>query len=225
MVFYFYCSYENSIKGFFPTIFDGQRLVAADGSNGINLPEDVYDFFSYDRFTILWREYPTEKNKLLFPEPGSAIFGIRSINCMMSGKKAVINLAVKAGENELTELTALASSVLLYYRDFTVALPRLISVGGDCGYEISGDQFMQYISSLCADKDWRSMPDSDPKIKFVKDICKRSEGIITQKDLIRFAVRTDSWHAVSGNMGTGFIWKKCPKNVVTVSDFEKIFLQ
>ena len=224
MVFYFYCSYENSIKGFFPTVFDGHNLVPADGSNGINLPQDVYDFFSYDRFAILWREYPVNANKMLFPEPCSALFGIRSINCMISGKQAVINIAVKASENELTQLTAFASSILLFYRDFTVALPRFMSVGGDCGYEINGNQFMQYVMSLCADRDWGSLDNSCPNVKFVKDICRRSEGIITQKDLIRFAVRTDSWHAVSNSMGTGFIWKKCPKRVITVADFEKIFL-
>ncbi|MBQ4528730.1 MAG: hypothetical protein II998_11745 [Clostridia bacterium] len=225
MEFYFYCSYENSLRGFFPTYYNGQSLVPADGSVQVKMPEPVYDFFSYDRFKILWREFPTDNNRVLFPEPGYSFFGIRGINCILSGKNGVINFAVIANEDEAAKLTNFAASVMIFYNDFIHGLPSFLSVGGDCGYDISAESFNSYILSMCADKDWKSLPSNDPAVKFIKDVCRRSGGIFTAKDLIRFAVATDDWNNISPSFGNGFIWRKKPKSVISVSDFEKIFIK
>ena len=225
MDFYFYCSYENSVRGFFPTYLNGTKLVAADGSEGFTLPAEIYDFFSYDRFKILWKEYPCDANQKLFPEPGYSFFGMRGIDGVFSGKRGVINFSVVANENELDSMINFAVYVLYFYRDFIVSLPSLFSVGGEYGYDLNIAAFIPYMEALCVERDWNAFEGNHPYVKMIEKIRNRQNGIMTIKDLLRFAVITDSWKAISPVFGSGNLWKKCPDSVLTLEEFTRIFPQ
>ena len=148
MKVYFYCSYEHSVKGFFPLCVTKERVVPCDGNGEEKMPDEVWDFFSYDRFKILWREFAKKDGGHLFPEPVKSIFGIRGIEGNIGAKKGVVNIAFFADEEELAAMEKLALSVLDGYDEFTKMLFAFLSIGGDWGYSVDEKRLFSYLEGL-----------------------------------------------------------------------------
>lgn len=221
MDIYFYCTYEHSMTGFFPTYLTPNGLIPADGSGGVEMPQNVWDFFSFDRFKLIWREY-SGGGKAFLPTPEHGMIGIRRIEGDFGGRSGVINIAVTAGEEELRQLENAVAVMIGAYADFLQMLLRCISVGGECGYQIDAEGFYEYMR--CADDiDFKTLESTDGG-KMIADALKRESGIFTERDLLRFAVTSEPWSEIRDSLGGGFVWKRKPKCVITPDEFERKFL-
>lgn len=224
MEFYFYCSYEHSVRGFFPVCVQEDKILPCDGSAGVSLPSQVWDFFSYDRFKLLWREYPSENGGKLFPEPEKSLFGIRVLHGNMGTKKGIVNFAVMAEEDELARMEKLATAILFRYDEFVSMLFSFLSVGGEYGYCIDIKRFFAYIEEIEQNPLPDDVSDKKERINYVKTIKNRT-GILTERDLLRFGVRTDAWKSIAQAMGDKLLWSFCPKTVIDTKKFDSIFNQ
>ncbi len=222
MDIYFYCTYENSARGFFPSCLTENGLIPADGSMGVNLPADVWDFFSYDRFKVLWREYPL-KSGALFPEPCGGILGIRRIEASFGGRRGIVNIVFRAGSDECGDLENVAAFVLGRYTEFCRMLSACMTVGGSFGYGIDVSRFLNYMTAGSERIDFKLLSSSAGG-KMIAKILKRENGILNEKDLLRFAVTAESWQDLSRYFGEGRVWRKQPKYVITLTEFEKKFI-
>lgn len=219
MDFYFYCTYEQSPRGFFPTKLEGDRLIPADGSCGVTIPDMVEEFFDHDRFRILWREYPAREASTLFPDPYYGLFGIRRIKSMIGDRPGVVNIAITAEQEELYALEDIAVSVICGYKEFGGILNGCFDTGGECGYMINAQRFTDIIDRK---PDLSRLKDSEGG-KMLLGILKRDSGVLTVRDLLRFAVRTAPWSEIRTALGNGILWMQCPSNVITEEQFDEKF--
>ncbi len=223
MDIYFYCTYEHSASGFFPALLTETGLMPADGSQGVTLPQPVWEFFSFDRFKILWREYPEDDSIRFFPAPAYGMFGIRRIEGNFGDRHGVVNIVVTADREELQELEDMAVAVINDFTGFSSMLLGCMSIGGSCGYSIDAAWFSDCMRRVCTEIDYKEMS-AYKGGKMLLNILKRDNGILTQRDLLRFAVSSEPWKNIRQYMGNALIWKKRPKNVITLEEFEKKFV-
>lgn len=222
MDIYFYCSYEHSKRGFFPTYLSENKLIAADESNGTMLPKAVWDFFSYDEFLLLWRDYPV-KESLLFPEPSYGIFGLRSLEGYIAERKAVINMAVFANEEEAYMLERAVLAILYHYGEFTKSLFHWMSLGGDCGYQLDGEKLTGWLQEKINPDNGKQSIGNRELDRVLKFIQTREEGMLIPSDLLRFAVYRTDWKSAAPHMGKSRIWKIRPKKAISQKEFQRLF--
>lgn len=231
MEIYFYCSYEHSRKGFFLTRLQGDTLVPADGISGTAAPEQVRDFFSYDRFRILWRDFCAEEGGILFPVPAMCFFGIRGLEGIMSDRRASVNLAVTAGWDEFFSVKHFVLSVLGDFDAFSLKLLQCLSVGGKCGYELNREAFERYGGEWfrkCAGTDMQAagrlcVPETDPAGALLLRLQKTDNVPKTERDLLHFAVCSMDWAAAVSGFEHKWLWKLPPKCVVNQEEFAEHF--
>ena len=144
MELYLYCSYEHSQRGFFLTRLQGSQLVPADWMEGECPPDLVKEFFSYERFRILWRDFSEEAESLLFPAPTHGMFGIRGLEGRISDRTGLVNLAIVASVGEREQLKALALRILGDFDGFVKRLFACLSIGGKWGYQLDAEAFLQW---------------------------------------------------------------------------------
>ncbi len=246
---YFYCSYEHSQRGFFLTRLQDGQLVPADWMGGDCPPDVVKDFFSYERFRILWRDFSEEAESLLFPAPTHGMFGIRGLEGQMSDRAAIVNLALVAQAHEREYLKELALRILGDFDGFVKQLFSCLSIGGKWGYQLDAEAFLQWQKEMdiCgavdgnetdgladpANRQFRAsggsdwiwcVPEDDPAGELLRSLQKPDGLVKTERDLLHFAVCTTYWEAAMASMGRKWVWKLRPKCVLDAEQFEREFL-
>lgn len=222
MNIYFYCTYEHSKQGFFPSYLSENKLAPIDESKGITFPKAVWNFFSYDEFLVLWRDYPN-KDTFLFPEPSYGIFGLRSLEGHISERKAVLNMAILADEEEASLLEGTALVILQHYKEFTRNLFEWMSLGGDCGYQLDGEQLISWLQENICQNNSRYSTGNRKLDRILNLIGKREEGLLISSDLLRFAVYTTDWKSAATHMGKSRIWKIHPKRAISQKEFQNFY--
>lgn len=222
MQIYFYCSYERSLQGYFMTRVENGVLVpqSLDG-----LPPFVYEFFSVDRFQLLWQDIPREDASWLKPKVCGSFFGMRNIRGMLGAERAgTVNIAFYARNEELHLLRRVALCILQDVRHFQSLLMRCLSVGGPCSYQLDGQMFDAWLQSCMNKKKMRLTQSQDhPVYKLLPDL-QRTEAPVFATELLRLAVLDSAWKQVRGFFGRGLIWRTCPHSAISVREYEHIFL-
>lgn len=221
---YFYCSYEHSQTGFFHTRLQGEELVPVEGGHS-GLPEALGDFFSYDRFLLLWRDLsaPVER-PWSRPEPTAGLFGLRSLRGRFAdGRSGVVNMAFYASGEELTLLRRTALAILGDFDDFQARLFSQLRAGGPCGYQLDGRAFDSWVRDCGGRSRLRKLlPEGDPALPLLDHFC-RTQPPRLERDLLRLAVCTGSWQSVAQTMGDRANWYIRPRCALTEEQFRDIF--
>lgn len=221
MKVYFYCSYEHSKRGFFPVVAeladrDDCRIFAADGIHGEEMPVEVNDFFSYDRFRILWRDYGGKEDGIFRPSPEKTLFGIRDLTGKVSDRSVIINLAffseMPDKEGVITVKDAVYA-VMNAYSEFVKKIFEWFTIGGEHGYEIDCSGMYEWLlkkkKTVEKKKDERKLADY-------------TEGITwTERNLLHFAVIKTGWQEIASCMGNKLLWKVKPARVIEEEEFER----
>lgn len=220
MDIYFYCSYENSKRGFYLTRLEGDKLVPENLSGRKDRCGQLVDrFFTYDDFRILWREIPENNAIPLFPTAERGMFGIRGLQGMMSGRRATGNIALIAGANELKLLRNIAVGIISDTDSFAASLFNCLSVGGPCGYSADAKAIRTLTDTLGKTKpEERNLPNR------IKELIRQSEDgrPMSERDLLRFAVYVATWEQAAEHMTPQWLWKKRPVRALSIQEFEKL---
>ena len=221
---YFYCSYEHSQTGFFHTCLQGEELVPVEGGHS-GLPEALGDFFSYDRFLLLWRDLsaPVER-PWSRPKPMAGLFGLRSLQGRFAdGRSGVVNMAFYASREELTLLRRTALAILGDFDSFQTRLFGWLRAGGPCGYQLEGRAFGQWVRDCGGRSRLRKrLPEGDPALPLLELFC-RTQPQRLERDLLYLAVCNGSWQSVAQAMGNRANWYLKPRCVLTGAQFRDIF--
>lgn len=190
-----------------------------------NAPDTVSDFFSYDRFQILWRDLcAPEKQTFFTPSPSGAFLGIRNLRGEMAdGRRATVNLAFLANAYEMADLRRIALSVLGDFPAFRRQTLSWLSIGGVCSYEIRTDAFRKWMDHCRESGCLRRL--ASPKSRAAKLLLwmQRVEEPRFETDLLRLAVYTATWKDASATLGEGLAWKLKHPCALTPEEFETIF--
>ena len=146
MEIYFYCTYIHSAKGFFLTRLEHGILCPVRDSP----PRVVRDFFSYERFRILWESLPLppeKEQKTSQENQGSAVFcGFGALRGTLSdGRPGIANLAFLADRKERELLNRIVLCALGNYNAFEARVFQYLSVGGACGYRLDAEAFLSWL--------------------------------------------------------------------------------
>jgi len=221
MEIYFYCSYEHSRTGFFLTRFENEQLVAADFSS---LPPVVEEFFSYDRFRLLWRDlcYALEK-PLDPPEITGSFCGIREMKGIMrDGRNGTVNMAIYADAHELTLMRRVVLSILGDFDTFRGTLFQWLSAGGDCSYQLDGTAFRRWLEECGSRTHLRPVSKQSAAASLLPSL-QRNTAPRWERDLLRLAVCIRSWKELCETMGSRLMWGLKPRCVLMEQEFTKAF--
>ena len=164
MEIYLYCTYAGSRNGYVLTKLHDGCLVRAEQI----VPAMVGDFFSYDRFRVLWMEGRSiprlaekaqrwmerseqDENIPRLAEKAETgtktlFFGARGLRGSMPGGRSVTsNIALLAEEGEEHCVRQAALAVIGDWNRFEKILSGMLSVGGDAGYELDSGAFFQWM--------------------------------------------------------------------------------
>lgn len=144
MEIYLYCTYAGSRNGYVLTKLHDGCLVRAEQT----VPAMVGDFFSYDRFRVLWMEGRSIPRLAEKAETGTKIlfFGARGLRGSMPGGRSVTsNIALLAEEGEEHRVRQAALAIIGDWNRFEKILSGMLSVGGDAGYELDSGAFFQWM--------------------------------------------------------------------------------
>lgn len=225
MDIYFYCTYENSGRGYYPTYFDGTGLREADGNSGIDMPQTVKDFFFYDRFKLLWRYYVNSCS--LFSENGYEFFGIRNVkgNIGKTGteRTATVNAVFLAGKKESDLLRRIALYAIGNYPSFALDITSMLTVDRDKGYDIDGAAFISWITRKKNILN-EAYTQHDEATQLLNVLMDKKQISFMHIGLLKFAVCTESWENIQPSMGKGFSVNKKPREAISYGEYERIFL-
>ena len=222
MQIYFYCSYERSLQGYFMTRVENGTLVPQSLDE---LPTLVNEFFSVDRFQVLWKDISPEDASWLKPTVCGSFFGMRNIRGMLGAERAgIVNIAFYAQEEERQLLNRVALCILQDVAQFRSLLMQCLSVGGPCSYQLDGQLFDSWLQSCMRKQKMRlNQPNKHPVYKILPDL-QRTEPPLFETELLRLAVLESAWKDVRSFFRKGLIWRVCPRNALSIQEFERIFL-
>ena len=208
MEVYFYCTYEHSQKGFCLTRLQGKELVSA---SFFDLPKVAEEFFSIDRFEVLWQDIAVPGTGWRKPEAAGGFFGVRDLRgTMADGRNSTVNLAFYANKDEMEQLRLTALSVLGDYDAFRAKVLGWLRTGGPCGYQLDA-AFEQWLSACPkAGSLNRFISGQDPVSKLLPSLM-RTQPPLLEPDLLRLAVSADSWKTLRETMAYAKIWSYLPK--------------
>jgi len=190
-----------------------------------DVPDTVRDFFSYDRFQILWRDLcPTGGQTFFRPIYRGAFLGIRNLRGEMAdGRRATANLAFLADAEEETDLRRIALSVLGDFPSFNRKILSWLSVDSTFGYRINAEAFEGWMASARESGCLRRL--AAPKSPAAKLLLwmQRVEEPRFESDLLRLAVYTSTWKAAAAALGGGLAWKLKHPCALTPEEFDTIF--
>lgn len=213
-----YCSYTNAKQGFSLTRLEQNALVSTSLSD--NIPEKMIgEFLFYDRFQVLWQEYPTEQSRFPRLESGGGIFGMRSLRGVISGRDGVANFVLAAGQNELKTLEETAFGILSDPTGFASELFACLKVGGSCGYQADCDALHRLFEAVRGKAD---MGKAHPVSQFVSP-APGSGRIYTPREMLRFAVFIASWETDSAAFRPRLLWLPCPKQAISETQFLSLY--
>lgn len=221
MEVYFYCSYEHSQTGFFMTRLEDHALVQA-----VDVPEFAEEFFSYDRFQILWHDpCGKEDRKLWKPQPSGMFFGLRNLRgTMADGRRCTANLLFSAQDDEVPGLRRIALSVLGDYPEFQRQLTGWLRVGG-ASYELNTDAFLSWMERCKNAGHLTRFTDSRSRASQLLLWMQRRDAPRLETDLLRLAVYTSHWKDVQQVMGQGLAWKLKHPCALSPEEFEQLFVE
>ena len=221
MEVYLYCSYEHSRTGFFMThLKDNQLLPITD------VPEIVGDFFSYDRFRVLWYDMCSEDKKQFWkPKPEGMFFGIRNIfGEMADGRKCTANLLIITNADEIPDLRRIALSVLGDYPAFEGQFSGWLRAGGS-SYELNIGAFSGWIDAYRKTDTLHRFISSKSRASNLLPWMQRAKDPYLETDLLRLAVYTSAWQDIQQTMGNGMAWRIKHPCALDVEEFENIFIR
>ena len=224
MEVFFYCSYERSQRGFFMTRVGEDGLVPAE-EGGNCPPEAVRDFFSYDRFSFLWRDLCPPTVKLWeAPRCTGGVCGVRNLRGPLAdGRSGVVNLAFYAGAEELVPLRRTALSILGDYDAFRDSVLSWISVGGEWGYQLNLPAFHSWLKDCREASRLRKLaPPEAEAIKLLSQL-QLDRPPRMERDTLRLAACTSSWETISPSMGAPGAWKRRPRRALDEGEFTAAF--
>lgn len=206
MKIFFYCTYTNAKRGFFLTRLKKNGLVPENLSNAeIEDEKFVRDFFLYDNFRVIWKEFPKEKAGIWKPQTKGSVFGVRGLKGEFSNRPGIINFAILADKHEMDQLEMIVTGVLKDLRTFAKKLSDCIFVGGKCGYEVDSEALRNLLQQFSVPKE--------------KD--KETDRKYTERDLLRFVVYIGSWERASEYFSPKLLFKICPKQAISEEKFIK----
>lgn len=223
MKVFFYCSYQQSQKGFTMTQLAGQTLVSCTAP-----PKIVDEFFSYDRFRILWKDIVSPNERTWYqPDPVGSFFGIRNlVGAVEDGRQGYVNLAfMTEAASEIPALRRIALSILGDVAGFAETILSMIHIGGVCSYYLDGKHFLEWMAECTETSRLKLMiPKRDPAAEIIKQISRRNHLRI-ETDLLHFAVFSSCWKDVYREFGSNPLWRIKPAAAFTTTEFSTHFLE
>ena len=223
MKVFFYCSYQQSQKGFTMTQLAGETLIPCAAP-----PQIVDEFFCYDRFRILWKDLIAPNERTWFrPDPIGSFFGIRNlVGAVEDGRQGYANLAfLTESASEIPALRRIALSVLGDVARFAQMILSMIHIGGACSYQLDGKHFLEWMSECTLASRLKLMiPGKDPAAEIIKRISRRNQLRI-ETDLLYFAVVSSCWKDVYRELGSNPLWRIKPAAAFTTTEFSAHFLE
>lgn len=211
MDIYFYCSYEHSQKGFCMTKLEGNKLIQAG-----NIPTAVNEFFRYDKFAVLWRD---------FADTDIMFFGLRGLSGINTeGRRFDINMAITAGKDEFVALRRVALDCLGNLSRFQKMICSLFFVGGPCSYTLKEDEFNEYIKRCSRYTKINIINKQDKRIVKILPHFLRTENSSKDTELLRFAVYTGSRNDVTEMMGGSWRWRFNYVFVMSYTEYMSLFM-
>ena len=223
MNIYLYCSYEHSQYGFFLSSIEENGLQPVHSWSTV--PKCVTDFFSYDRFQILWRDLSAPQTSMFAKhEITGGFLGIRNMNGHMAdGRKGTVNIAFFAEAHELTELRRVALSVFGDYGAFVGKIFGLLTVGGECSYQLDTAAFQLWLGQCTQNNKLKKLRENDDAANQLLVYMQERDQVVVEPQLLHFAVSTSDWKTIYKTMGEHKLWYFKPKCVITIGEFEQIF--
>jgi len=224
MEVFFYCSYERSQRGFFMTQVGENGLAAAE-EEGRTPPQAVRAFFSYDRFSFLWRDLCPPTSKLWeAPVCTGGLCGIRNVRGQLAdGRSGVVNLAIYAGADELVSLRRIALSVLGDYDAFQNLALSWLSTGGELGYQLDLSAFRGWMEKCQeASRLRRLAPAEERAIRLLSGF-RLDRPPRLERDTLHLAACTSDWRTIYESMGAPGAWKRKPRCALSEDEFTAAF--
>lgn len=224
MEIFFYCSYEQSQRGFFMTRVGSEGLVPAEEGGGMP-PEAVRTFFSYDRFSFLWRDLCPPTAKLWeAPSCTGGICGVRNLRGPLAdGRSGVVNLAFYAGVEEMVPLRRTALSILGDFDTFRAAALNWISVGGEWGYQLNLPAFRRWLEDCRAATRLRKLVPAEERAIQLLSQLQLDRPPRLERDTLHLAACTSGWEAICQSMGAPGAWKRKPRRALSEEEFAVAF--
>lgn len=221
MEIYFYCSYEHSKTGFFLSRLDGDHVVPAEFDT---LPAVVEEFFSYDRFRILWRDLSHKLDKpMQKPECTGSFCGIREMKGHMSdGRSGTVNMAIYGDGTEITMMRRVVLSILGDFDAFRDMVFRWLSAGGPCSYQLDGGAFRRWMEHCVHCTKLRPVSRQSAAAKLLPAL-QQGDAPRLERDLLHLAVCIRSWKELYATMGSKLMWGLKPRCVLTEQEFNQVF--
>lgn len=227
MDIYFYSSYEGSSSGFVLQKYNRVRLILPEeGADSLPFRE-VCNFFAYDVFQILWKDFTEGERRGLSLTTSGSILGIRGLKGKISNREAVINLAFTAEKEETAQVFGILQNFLWDFKGYTRALFACMKLGeaGEC--QIEQEAFDVWISHSCSNVE--QLAGKFQKAGFLPGFMNRMAEphrvILTEKELIRFAVCVSDWKNAKQYLGSGWFWRFPPEGALDSDRFEELFLK
>ena len=189
------------------------------------IPNHVENFFSLDRFQILWYDVCDKSKKTFFkPMTNGSYFGVRNIfGKMADGRDITVNLFIIANEDEMSWLRKIALTILGDYPSFQRMLTSWFCIGG-CSYELDVCKFTEWLENCRICKHLKRLAPAESK---AVQILKWLRGIdlpATEWELLRLAVYTMNWKDIKTVMGNGITWKIKHPCLLSCEQFEQEFI-
>lgn len=223
MKIYFYCSYEHSRRGFFLTRLEENGLVPAE--EGQQVPEIIWEFFSYDRYSFLWRDLcPPVKQPWQRPQCTGSFCGVRNLRgSMADGRNGTVNLAFLAEPEEEALLRRTALAILADYSGFRSMIFAWLSVGEPCGYRLDAPAFQDWLRRCGSAGQLRRLVAADaPAARLLSSLqCMQPPRL--ERDTLRLAACTCAWREIYEAAGSRPIWRLRPQNAITQEQFDAAF--
>lgn len=221
MEVYFYCSYEHSQKGFYMTRLDGNTLVPAAFDE---LPKIAEEFFSFDRFQLLWRDISQEDSSWLKPNIAGSFFGIRGLKGNMSnGRNGTVNLAFWVNEEEIVLLRRTALTILGDFDTFRAMIFGWLSIGGPCSYQLDCASFSDWVRRCGQMNKLRQIAEENGTAIQLLPFLQHAGPPVVESELLHLAVCSSSWKDIYETMGHKWVWFLKPRNVLTTEEFSVAF--
>lgn len=204
------------------TRLDGDTLVPAALDQ---LPAIAADFFSFDRFQLLWRDVSRDNSSWLAPKPTGSFLGIRNLKgTISSGRSCTINLAFWAPAAEMTALHRIGLAIVGDFDTFRSMLLHWFSIGGPCSYQLNCTAFSDWLHSCAGMNHLLPAPGQEQAAMKLLPYLRRPDPARTEAGMLRLAVCTCGWKEIYKTLGHKWIRFRKPPNVLTPEEFHAVFI-
>lgn len=223
MKIYFYCSYEHSKRGFFLTRLEESGLVPTEESPPV--PDVIREFFSYDRYSFLWRDLcPPVKRSWQRPQCTGSFCGVRDLRGFMAdGRSGTVNLAFLAEPEEETLLRRTALAILGDYGGFRSKIFSWLSVGEPCGYRLAAPAFQDWLRRCGSAGQLRRLAAAEAPAARLLPSLRRTQPPRLERDTLRLAACTCPWEEIYEAMGSRPVWRLRPRSAMAREEFDEVF--